>query len=181
MMITHYTHTAEAVANILMHGFAWLPNRRKLAELLVPWHDFLKREPQQFGMVSFTENQPAYAKAHCEEFGYFGIVVTEEWAIQKRAQRVIYVEANGPATDAWRNLFALGYGDLQSRIKYSDDGAWLMAYENKAAASAIAGSALWANLLQIWEYMEPASVSQQREWRVVKPLDNIQNLTYTPS
>jgi len=168
-MLTHYTCTAEAIANILTNGFAWFPNRRKLVELLIPWHDFSQREPQQFGMVSFTENQPSHAKEHCQEFGYFGIVVTENWAIQKRAQRVIYVDATGPATEAWKNLFASGYKDLQSRIMYPDDGAWLMAYENKAAAGAIAGSALWANLLQLWEYMEPASVARQREWRIVNP------------
>ena len=169
MKLTHYTQTAEAIANILEHGFAWFPNRRKLANLLVPWHDFSKREPQQFGMISFTENEPAYAKAHCEEFGFFGIIVTEKWAIEKSAQRVIYIEDYGPATKAWCNLFAIGYSDLKCRIKYPDDGAWLMAYENKAAANAIAGAALWANLLQIWEYMEPASVARQREWRVVNP------------
>ena len=169
-MLTHYTRTTEAVANILTHGFAWFPNRRRLAHLLVPWHDFSKREPQQFGMISFTENEPTYAKAHCKEFGFLGIVVSEKWAIGKKAQRVIYVDETGPASEAWRNLFAIGYNDVQCRIKYPNDGGWLMAYENKAAASAIAGSMLWANLLQIWEYMEPASVAQQREWRIVNPV-----------
>lgn len=169
-MLTHYTRTADAVVNILTHGFAWFPNRRRLAHLLVPWHDFTKREPQQYGMISFTENEPIHANAHCEEFGFLGIVVSEKWAIEKDAQRVIYVDEDGPATEAWRNLFAIGYRDVQCRIKYPDDGGWLMAYENKAAASAIAGSALWANLLQIWEYMEPASVAWQREWRIVNPV-----------
>lgn len=169
-MLTHYTRTAEAVANILTHGFAWFPNRRRLAHLLVPWHDFSKREPQQYGMISFTENEPTHAKAHCEEFGYLGIVVSDKWAIEKNARRVIYVDEDGPTTEAWRNLFAIGYRDVHCRIKYPDDGGWLMAYENKAVASSIAGSVLWANLLQIWEYMEPASVARQREWRIVNPL-----------
>ena len=168
-MLTHYTRTAEAVANILMHGFAWFPNRRRLAHLLVPWHDFSKREPQQFGMVSFTENEPPNTKAHCEEFGFFGIMVSDQWANEKNAQRVIYIDKDGPATDAWRNLFENGYRDLQCRIKYPDDGFWLMAYENKDVASAVAGSILWDNLLQLWEYMEPASVARQREWRIVNP------------
>jgi hypothetical protein len=44
-----------------------------------------------------------------------------------------------------------------------------MAYENKRVASAIAGSRLWANLLQLWEYMEPERNSQQREYRIVNP------------
>lgn len=168
-MLTHYTRTTEAVANILTHGFAWFPNRRRLTHLLMPGHDFSAREPQQFGMISFTEIEPCHAKAHCEQFGTVGIVVSDKWANEKRAQRVLYVEEQGPTTEAWCSVFAIGYQDVRRRIEYPDDGAWLMAYENKVAAAAIAGSALWANLLQIWEYMEPASVAQQREWRIVNP------------
>ena len=33
LMLTHYTRSPEAVANILTHGFAWIPNRRKLTKL----------------------------------------------------------------------------------------------------------------------------------------------------
>lgn len=169
-MLTHYTSTTEAVANILTHGFAWFPNRRRLTHLLMPQHNFSKREPQQFGMISFTENEPPNAKTHYKEFGFFGIVVSDKWANEKSAQRVIYVDEGGPATEAWRKLFAIGYEDVHNRIKYPEDGGWLMAYENKVAASAIAGSALWASSLQIWEYMEPASVAWQREWRIVNPV-----------
>jgi Putative abortive phage resistance protein AbiGi, antitoxin len=168
-MITHYTRTVEAVANILTHGFAWFPNRRRLTQLLIPNHDYSAREPQQFGMISFTEIEPSSAKTHTEKFGDFGIVISEKWAVQHCAQRVIYVESEGPVTEAWRSLFAIGYNDVQSRITYRNDGVWLMAYENKAVASSIVGSMLWANLLQIWEYMEPASEAQQREWRIVNP------------
>lgn len=166
-MLTHYTRTVGAVANILTHGFAWFPNRRRLADLLIPAHDFSTREPQQFGMISFTEIEPKDADAHAKQFGPFGIVVSEQWAREKNAQRVIYVEESGAATEAWRNLFSIGYHDVQSRIRYPDDGGWLMAYESKSVARAIAESAIWANLLQIWEYMEPADVSHEREWRIV--------------
>jgi hypothetical protein len=56
MRLTHYTRTIEAVANILTHGFAWVPNKRKLIQKFVPHHNFSGREPQQlFGMISFTE------------------------------------------------------------------------------------------------------------------------------
>lgn len=166
-MLTHYTRNAGAVGNILAHGFAWLPNRRKLAHVLIPGHDFSRREPQQFGMISFTETEPPHVAAHSELFGHYGIVVSEAWATQKTAQRVIYVEEAGPVTEALKILFALGYADVTRKIKYPDDGGWLMAYENKVAASAIAGSTVWAHLLQLWEYLEPAASATQREWRVV--------------
>jgi hypothetical protein len=102
-------------------------------------------------------------------FGSFGICVTEEWARSHGAQRVFYVDDSGPAVEALKNLFALGYADIKRRIQYPDDGGWLMAYENKAAATGIVGSPLWANLLQLWEFLEPSSSSSQREWRIVNP------------
>jgi len=58
MRLTHYTRTIEAVANILTHGFAWVPNKRKLIQNFVPHHNFSGREPQQFGMIlSPTRNR----------------------------------------------------------------------------------------------------------------------------
>jgi len=64
-------------------------------------------------------------------------------------------------------IFGIGYHDLKARIKHPDDGAWLMSFENKAMARAVAGAALWSNLLQLYEYMEPSSSAAQREWRIV--------------
>ena len=168
-MLTHYTDSVDAVVGILTNGFAWVPNRRDLMPLLVPEHDFSRREPQQFGMVSFTELETEHAGAHTACFGRFGIVVTEEWARANRAERVIYVEKEGPAYEVWRSLFAVGFRDVKSRIEYPDDAAWLMSFENKAAAGAIAGSRIWATLLQLYEYMESAEFSSEREWRIVNP------------
>lgn len=168
-MLTHYTRDPETVRQILTHGFMWFPNRRRLTELLMPGHDYSRREPQQYGMVSFTEIEPREAAAHRESFGHYGIVVSSEWAARQRAQRVIYVDEAGPLTEALQTLFRIGYHDVTARIRYPDDGVWLMAYENKAAASAIAGSRAWASLLQLWEYLEPASCAAQREWRIVNP------------
>lgn len=168
-MLTHYTRSADAVVNILTYGFAWFPNRRKLTDLLIPGHDFSKREPQQFGMVSFTEMDPCEADEHREQFGSYGIIVSPEWAGRNAALPVIYVYDAGPMTEALKTLFELGYEDVRSRIRYPDDGGWLMAYENKHAAASIAGSRLWAALLQLWEYLEPFTNAGQREFRIVHP------------
>ena len=166
-MLTHYTRSTTAVANILTHGFAWIPNRRRLTDLLIPQHDYSEREPQQFGMISFTELAPNQSERHCETFGHFGLTVTEDWAKRHHAQRVIYLDEDGPVTAALCAVFDIGYIDLTQRIQYPDDKGWLMAYENKVMASSIAGATLWANILQLWEYLEPSSCSDQREWRVV--------------
>lgn len=169
-MLTHYTQTLTAVEGILTHGFAWVPNRRKLAELLLPKHDWDRREPQQFGMISFTDLSPPATTVHRAKYGQFGIVVAEAWAKARGAQRVIYVPDSGPLTSTFQNLYGLGFHDLQNRIEYPDDAAWLMCYENKAMASAVAGASLWTQLLSLWEYLEPESSSSEREWRIVNPL-----------
>ena len=121
-------------------------------------------------MISFTEITPDQSDEHREAFGHFGIVVTEEWARKNRAQRVVYVAEDGPIANALCAVFDIGYNDLTARILYPQDNGWLMAYENKTMASAVAGATLWANLLQLWEYFEPAECSHQREWRVVNDL-----------
>jgi len=120
-MLTHYTRDPGAIANILTHGFAWIQNRRKLTQLLIPQHDYSRREPQQFGMISFTELESLYARAHCAMFGYYGVVVAEPWAAEHGAQRVIYVDENGAVSVALKVLFQLGYADVTRRIEYPDD------------------------------------------------------------
>ncbi|MCU4118501.1 hypothetical protein N8A90_05310 [Variovorax sp. N23] len=165
-MITHYCRSAKAVANILEYGFAWVANPRRLTHFLMPHHDFSSREPQQFGMVSFTDIEPADASAHAEQFGPFGIVMTEKWAKAQQAQRVIYVDEVGPVSDMWLALFMKAYEDVKTSIGESEDSFRTMAYENKVIAGLV-GAEIWPYLLQLYEYMEPGIVAHEREWRVV--------------
>ena len=167
--LTHYTGSLEAVSGILTYGFAWYPNSRRLSELLLPTIPLRKREPQQFGMVSFTELSPVEAGAHKERFGPFGIAVSEAWAARHRAQRVFYVPTSGPLTEALQRLFEAGAQDLANRLPVSAESRFHMSYENRALASTIAGAGLWRNLLTIWEYLEPEDSAAQREWRIVNP------------
>lgn len=169
-MLTHYTKTIDAIQGILLHGFAWVPNRRKLGSLLLPQRDWDRREPQQFGMVSFTEINPSEAENHRVKYGQFGIVVSEDWGKARGAQRVIYVPESGPFTLALQKIYDIGFRDLQARIDYPDDAAWQMAFENKSMASSIAGAELWGSLLSLWEYLEPEESSVEREWRIVNEL-----------
>ena len=168
-MLTHYTKRIDGVANILSHGFAWVANRRNVAEFLIPHHDYSNREPQQFGMISFTDMGPEEARLHSGAFGRYGIVVSDEWAKRQNAQRVIYVDSEGPVTEALRAIFETGYRDCEARIRFPEDAGWTMAFENKAVAHAVVGSPLWANLLQLYEYMESSQFSREREWRIAHP------------
>jgi hypothetical protein len=163
--LTHYTASIEAVVNILSNGFAWVPNKRNLVRNLLPTHDFSDREPQEFGMISFTD-QDLPALDHLRKFGEFGIVVSHEWARPQMAQRVLYVSEEGPVAIALQWLFTTGYEQLKSEIKYPGDAAAQMAFTNKAMAG-VQGGPLWSNLLTLYEYMEPADHAYQSEWRIV--------------
>lgn len=167
-MLTHYTKL-EVVSQILANGFAWIPNSRNLISTLVPNHDFSKREPQHFGMISFTENQPAHSQSHRKQFGDFGICVSAAWAHRNDVNRVIYVAKEGATLEAWKGLFAAGYREVHARVADPEDTGLLMAYHNKAVAG-ICGAAVWASLLQLYEYMEPEENSHQREWRMVNSI-----------
>lgn len=183
--LTHYTHTLKGVTGILNNGFAWVPNRRNLMSNLVTGPDFSKREPQQFGMISFTDWTPPAPPRHREAFGNFGIVVSREWARARkplrgfhpenvepelRAQRVIYIE-DGPCLDSLRWLYTTAFNHLNIDCK-DDRFVWLLATSpviNKAMAG-VEGEALWANLLTIYEYLEEGEHAYQAEWRIVHPL-----------
>jgi hypothetical protein len=182
---THYTRTLEAIVGILNNGFAWVPNRRNLMSELVPGQDFSTREPQEFGMISFTDWSPPAPPRHREAFGDFGIVVSREWArarkqtrgfdpenVQEelRAQRVIYVE-EGPVLDALRWIYTTAHDHLSTE-GLDNEFARLAATSpvmNKAMA-AIEGEALWSSLLTLYEYLAVGENAYQSEWRIVQPL-----------
>lgn len=169
MMFTHYTGEVETVRKILKNGFAWVPNRRGLISDLLPYQDFTEREPQQFGMISFTELPPEAAQGPRHAFGKYGIVVAKEWAFSHNIQKVIYVATGGPVFEAMRWIFQYAYGDLLKRSLNREGEVTPMAFTNKARA-AVAGGTLYAKLLEIYKYMEPIKHSYQQEWRIVHPM-----------
>lgn len=118
-------------------------------------------------MVSFTENDIRFHSKHRKRFGRWGIVISKSWLFSHGGERVLYLDDAGPLFESLEAVFRVGEADLESKIKYPDDSAWTMAYTNKAVAGGVAGSVLWANLLQIYEYLEPIASSYQNEWRVV--------------
>lgn len=168
--LTHCTKSAGAVRNILNHGFAWVPNKRNLIQSLLPEWDQKGREPQEFGMISFTENEIEITPNHREKFGHFGIVVSSVWATSQAAQRVIYVDHAGPVFEALQTIFQIGYIDLKTKIESQDDEFLTLSSTNKSFASSVVGPRLWPNLAQLYEYMEPSENSFQREWRIVNPV-----------
>jgi hypothetical protein len=169
MRFSHYTGEKETVRKILKNGFAWVPNMRSLISDLLPLHDFTAREPQQFGMISFTELPPEAAQGPRRAFGNYGIVVSKEWAFSHSIQKVIYVANEGPIFEAIRWIFQYAYDDLVGRSMKREGEVTQMAFTNKARA-AVAGGMLYAKLLEIYEYMEPIEHSYQQEWRMVHPM-----------
>lgn len=135
MGFTHYTSEIETVNRILSDGFAWIPNKRGLIANLLPFHDFKDREPQQFGMISFTELPPEAAHRVRTTFGKYGIVVSQEWASSNNLQKVIYVDSKGPIFETLRWLFQYAYDDLVKKSLNREGEVSQMAFTNKARAT----------------------------------------------
>jgi len=169
--LTHFTNTAAAVGNILEHGFAWMRNDREVIRYLLPGVDFSKREPQSFGQICFTENQREINRDHTKFFGSFGIEVKWEWARCNNVQPVIYIPQEGPLLEAFKSLFKQAYQKAKAEEKYPNDKARQM-WETSAAMAGVQGVALYANLLTLYQYMEPARYSGEREWRITNPDPN---------
>src|SRR6266705_716317 len=172
--LIHYTQSEEIVTSILRHGFLLVPNKRGLIHQLLPGDDFSLREPQEFGMISFTELPVEQARGHREQFGDFGICVTWEWALRAGAQRVIYVGESGYVFQTLKWLFELGRQELR-REEPGNESPMLM--QNKAWAAAH-GAQLYAKMLTLYEYMESERNSSQVEWRIV---NKIPDYTSAPS
>lgn len=170
-LLLHYTKSPEIVASILKNGFMLFPNRRHLINQLLGTNGFQKREPQQFGMVSFTELQRDDAVEHRESFGDCGIAVRWEWARRYNAQRVIYM-GDGPVMHAFAWLFRYGRQELERACPEKVSESHLVNREIAALYDQV-----FAKLLTLYEYMEPERTSSQVEWRIVNPLPHYHDLS----
>lgn len=169
--LVHYTRDPETVASILDNGFLLVPNRRGLIQRLLNTGEFTNREPQQFGMVSFTELRIDEAASHRESFGEFGVVVTWDWALRNNAQRVIYL-GDGSVTDTFAWLFQFARQELERK---SPEPVLEFTLSNRVVAGMY--SQLYGHLLTLYEFMEPERNSSQVEWRIVNQLPAYVDLT----
>lgn len=163
-LLLHYTKSPEIVASVLKNGFMVVPNRRHLINQLLGTNGFQRREPQQFGMVSFTELRRDDAAEHQETFGDYGIAIRWEWAQRHNAQRVIYM-GDGPVMYAFAWLFRYARQELERACPEKVTEGHLV---NRAIAALY--DQVFAKLLTLYEYMEPERNSSQVEWRIVNPL-----------
>lgn len=166
--LTHFTTTDKSLLNILKHGFAWVRKDRVVIESLLPDVDFSQREPQSFGQICFTENTFESNRDHTKFFGSYGIQVSMEWAKRHSIQPVIYVPDTGPVLDSLAFLFKQTYQKAEAEELYPDDlvrQQWMVS----APMAGVTGKPLYAALLNLYQFMEPAQHSVEREWRIVNP------------
>jgi len=166
MLFTHYTKYIQDINKILTVGFAYVPNLKKLISDFLPFHDFSEREPQQFGMISFTELPIEQAQSTRKTFGNYGIIISNEWAFSHQIQKILYISRNGPIFHSLHKLFQYAYEELNIKSKLREGEVSSMAFTNKERAK-IAGGMTYSYLLQLYEYMEPIKNSYQHEWRIV--------------
>jgi len=164
----HYTNSIDALVNILSYGFAWMRNDRVVIETLLPGVDFSDREPESFGQVCFSENSFMSERDKTKFFGSFGLQVSEHWARKHKAQPALYIEDKGPVVDCFRFLFKQFHSKAKAEERYPNDAA-SQQWEVSHAMASVVGQPLYAQLLGIYRFMEPARHFSEREWRIVNP------------
>jgi hypothetical protein len=177
--LVHFTDNCEDIPSILADGFILRLHRRGLIQQFLDESLFAEREPQEFGMVCFTEIPISESALHRATFGQYGIGVTEEWAKRHRAQRVLYIPSEGPVFEAFQFLFRWAAKEVEADIaQHPDDACRVMTWTNKNQAH-VFGCHGWETMLTVYEYMQPESMSPQVEWRIVQPLPLYSDATET--
>ena len=143
-------------------------NDRVVIESLLPNVDFTTREPESFGQVCFSENSYRTERDKTKFFGSFGLQVSEAWARKHQAQPVIYMHDEGPVLSSFQYLFNQFHSKAMAQEKYPNDAARQM-WETSRAMAGVVGQPLYAHLLELYRFMEPAIHYTEREWRVVNP------------
>jgi hypothetical protein len=171
--LIHFAKTPATVISILASGFVYVANRRGAVESLLPAVDFGKREPQQFGMISFREcSDTVFPAAHSKEFGQFGIAVAREWALRFQAKPVRYISEVGPEAEELCVRFQSAFAQLESILRSDPTkGFGGMERTNKHMA-AIIGAPDYFHVLSEFEFLAPVKNRDQREWRIVNPHPN---------
>lgn len=170
--LVHYTSRSALLEILENDAFWYIHNDRLVLDQLLPDEDLSGREPERFGAVSFTSGAIHNAGPVREDFGPFGIGVSDAWAVRVGAQPVIYVPPNGPVLQALRRLFESGAAGLRVQLakERGDPFAELnQSVPNKRIIGLLGEGALWSTLMTLFEHMGPAENARQQEWRAVQP------------
>ncbi len=176
LVLTHYTSSAEAVGSILRVGFFFSFRPTKTFDQLFRAAGLDAQEPDDKGMVCFTELNVEDATMHRSEFGSFGIAVSKVWAIDQGARRVSYVEPGGPHFQALLGKLrghaprhAFGYPVDEQRMPMFEKSLRQLLLGRKAAATLFGADAEYRRLLDDLLWVQISSDQNQAEWRIRNP------------
>lgn len=163
--LIHFTRE-EGLIGILHNGFALMPCDRLLLDDLFGGERPFKGDPQNFGMVCFTD-APFNKAGPVRKKGDYGIAVKFAWAEQHGVRKVRYISR----LYAWfmRFRFRKEMEHLSQQIDFPKDEGLKLAYKNKEFA-AFMGAPGYGAALDDYEFMQTVRDKKQREWRITQPL-----------
>jgi hypothetical protein len=163
--LTHFT-SMEGFLGILRSGFAFLPCSRELLDDLFGTRRSFVGDPQNYGMVCFTDASIEKASA-VRKKGNYCIAMHERWAAEKGARKVEYI---GPfRTFCFRQSVRAALKEIQRTIKSPDDEGLKLAFRNKQFAELL-GATQYAQVLDRYEFCQTWRDRKQREWRISQKL-----------
>ncbi len=173
-MFVHYTKNTNTLSKIMSSGLFINQCERKLMHLFTNNPELIKRDPQFFGMTCVRHEDESGSKKHCDEFGYFGIILSDEWIKRHSFKPVIYIDFFN--SRQFRKAFELALTEWRKVKEDSEDGFFREALFNKHMARAVGAHQL-SDWLAGYEYMEKKAHKYQNEWRYVQPSPLYNNRT----
>lgn len=161
--LIHFTGKS-ALIGILKTGFALMPCDRRLLDDLFGTNRPFEGDPQNFGMVCFTE-APLNKSKEIRKKGDYGIAVKMEWALDKGIRKVKYLGRS--ETHLLREKYKRAIRQMQNAIRFPDDEGLKLAFKNKEFA-AFLGAPAYAALLDEYEYSQTLRDEKQMEWRITQ-------------
>ena len=165
LTLIHFT-SKDGLCGILENGFALLPCDRALLDDLFGRNRPFEGDPQNFGMVCFSEAL-LEKSAPVRKKGNYGIAVKFDWAEENGIRKVQYISR----LKAFRlqRRFRKAVETLKSRIGYPEDEGLKLAFKNKEFA-AFMGAPEYTEILDEYEYFQTSRDKAQREWRITQKL-----------
>jgi hypothetical protein len=176
VVLTHYTSSADAVASILRLGFFFSFRPTGTFELLYRAAGVDALEPDDKGMVCFTELSVQDAAEHRSNFGSFGIALSKYWLVGQGARQVVYIKEDSLYFQAFVDRIrdhapreAFGYRVNDQEAPMFVKMLRQRSLASKAASSILGMDPVYLELLDDLLWVQVTSDQNQAEWRIRNP------------
>lgn len=157
--IIHYTSTFDVLCKILEEGFKIKYCQEDLS-LIKKGDGSTAAHP----MVSFCDIPLTDTAKHFESYGYYGVGLSKEWAINKGINPVLYIEKKSSIAESLSKIIKMVRDDIEPELKMD-------IFRLKAFTKNYSGN-ITVNNKDIIDY----KFYNEREWRYIPQKEEVGNV-----